>query len=172
MTHMHGSIRNSIWHRNGIWLMQICLSEFVAPQVSIILVKNHHFLATSIWEGFWARFGRVWGPPNPWFSHFLANFLKIKFKSFFGRHKNQQKCEKAKVSRPLGVGPAEWADRWGREKEMGSKNSGWKSWTGHKRWSCRDCFCIWHALLSRWEAADLNAFAHSAGPRSELQSLK
>ena len=86
---------------------------------SIILVKNYHFLATSIQEGFWVRFGRVWGPPNPWFLHFLTNFFKIKIESFFGRSKNRPKMRKSNTLTPFGGRPGGVSGPLGKRKRDG-----------------------------------------------------
>ena len=72
---------------------------------SIILVKNHHFLATSIWAGFWVRFGRV--PQIHDFCSFGPIFSRQNSSHFLEGLKIDQKCEKAILSRPLRAGPAE-----------------------------------------------------------------
>ena len=85
--------------------------------------------------------------------------------------KIDQKSEKATVSTSLGPArrsertPGEEKKRWGPRSQAGNLELAIRD-------GARDWWTAWHALLSSWEAADLNAFAHSAGTRNELQSLK
>ena len=78
-------------------------------------MNNCMIFGTSILEGFWTGFGRVFGDQNPGFSHFCRCFFEVIFEARFGRAKSRpkrpNKTEKAHfeswapvIPRPVGKG--------------------------------------------------------------------